>query len=361
LAYAFYVTGKTALVRFALEQADDDLQRARLVLQKNAMPELLPLVLADLGLVHFWLQAENRALGLCRQAVELAQKTQRPLLIGQTMLARSQVAYYQGKYEEALRAVNEAVELVRMTSPYLLAALYLQRAKIFLVEDRFGRALSNLHLAEELYTKMEDVPGRLRLYLLWGRGYAIGLDDWEAALVWLDKARAQLAKLVKIGGTAVVESVQLRLGLACVAFHTKQWAQAEALLAEAETEATAVGLKWWLPHIFYWQGKLKLADNQKGEAEALLLTALTAVSNGGNPEQRPLILLEMALLQSETSSRRWQYLEMCLTAISDRTRHRDKMVCLQKAAAALSLAPEPRQRQMAVDCLAALSQVPDSQ
>ncbi|NJN55569.1 MAG: hypothetical protein HC804_12925 [Anaerolineae bacterium] len=114
--------------------------------------------------------------------------------------------------------------------------------------------MTDLQAATDLLAMMDDGLTRLRLNLVWGSQYCVAMAEWEAALEWLDKARAQLEVLQKTGGTAVPESVQLRIGLAQIALHTRQWPQASSLLAAAQNEATAHHLIWLQPALDYWQG-----------------------------------------------------------------------------------------------------------
>lgn len=356
LARAFLLIGQAALARFELERADDELRKARMILLKEPDAALMPVVLENLGIVRFCLHAFKRADALCRQAVELAQQFEQPTLLGKTMLTLAQLSYLCGQVDDSLRLANEAVELVRTTSPNLMAALHLHRAKVYLYNGRFSEAFNSLEQADELYARMDDHVGRFRLYLLWGRRYYPGISEWELALTYLDKARQQLAKLQRIGGTAVVESIHLRFGLAQIALHTNQLTQAETLLVEVESELAGIDLDYWKPELLYWQSKGHIAQNKTQRAREALLTAERLAANQNSPELLPLILLDLALLFPEDDKRHWQYLEKCVSAATVRARVMDKLYCLKVAGQKLVQSSDSRLNQIGVDCLTVVQQ-----
>ncbi|HUM69765.1 MAG TPA: hypothetical protein PLK31_13080, partial [Chloroflexota bacterium] len=213
----------------------------------------LPELLAALGLVRGQQGALPRAAELCQHAVDVSQQLALPMPTAMALLALAQVRLRQGRAWEAVQTAAEGAELALATSPRLLVHLLLLHAEGLLYDGRFPEAQADLQSAGDLLVVMDDDLARLRLSLLWGGVYYSGLADWAAALGWLDKARAQLAALQKTGGTAVPESIALRLGLAQVAYHTKQWGQAVSLLAAAESEAGGRGLVWLQPALAYWR------------------------------------------------------------------------------------------------------------
>ncbi|NJN55570.1 MAG: hypothetical protein HC804_12930 [Anaerolineae bacterium] len=81
---------------------------------------------------------------------------------------------------------------------------------------------------------------------------------------------------------------------------------------------------------------------------------VTAVSQGGCPDELPLLLLRLAQLTPAQDVRRWSFLERCVTAVYDRARHADKLLCLQEAGRLLLHAPDPRLRRIGAGCLAAI-------
>jgi hypothetical protein len=180
-------------------------------------------------------------------------------------------------------------------------------------------------------------------------------------LGWLDQARAQLAILGKAGGTAAPEAVRLRLGLAQLALHTRQWTQAESLLVAAQAEVAALGapgLPWLRPAVAYWQGR---AHEEQGEpllARQAYQEGLTAVTQGGNPDELAPLLLRLARLCPADTPRHWEYVEGCVVAVYDRARYVDKMTCLQEAGALLLRSPDARLRRIGSGCLAAVSPQP---
>ncbi len=352
-ARAAYLAGWAAAGHSHLSQAEAYLRQARVVAKTSRQIGLLPAVLAALGWVRCRQGAWRHGAELCQQAIDVAQQHELALPAAEAMRLLAQVRLRQGRAREAVQTVTEAAELTRAAAPRLLAHLLILRAVALVYDGRFPEALADLKQAESLLGMMDDTSGRLRLYLAWSR-YCTGLADWAAALGRLDQAREQLALLGKMGGTAVSESIGLRVGLAQIALHTRQWSQAASLLAAAQGEVTASGLTWWQPAVAYWQGMVHVAVADETAAKLAYRQALMAVTRGGNPDDLPLILLRLGQLTPAEDARHWEYLERCVTAVYDRVRYADKLVCLQEAGALLVHAPDGRLRRIGAGCLAAL-------
>jgi tetratricopeptide (TPR) repeat protein len=368
VAHAHQLAGQAAIGQRQWALAEVQLHTSRTILQtmRQARAEgtaeaaggqyhaLLPELLAALGLVRCQQGALPRATELCQHAVDVAQRLELPFPLAAALLALAEVRLIQGQAAEAAQAAREGAELARTVSPRLLAQLLIKKAEALLYDGRFPDALATLQMAAGLLAVMDDGLTRLQLYLVWGVEQCLGTGDWEAALANLDKARAQLAALQKTGGTAVPESVALRLGLARIALHTRQFSQAAALMAAAEQEAAVHGLVWQRPVLAYWQGMVHRALGDGAAAEQAWRAGVTAVSHGGCPDDLPLLLLRLGQLMPPEDRRRWEYLERCVTAVYGRARHADRLLCLQEAGRLLLEAPDTRLRRIGSGCLAAV-------
>jgi class 3 adenylate cyclase len=355
LARAGYLAGLAAAGQFQWPLAEAHLEQARALLKEHRLVRPLPELLVALAMLR-----SKQAVELCQQAVDIAQQHELTIPAVQAMLLLAKTRLTQGRAQDAVQMATEAVELARAATPRLLAHLLVLRAEGWVYDGRFPEALADLKQAQGLFAAMDDGLGQLRLYLAWS-DYCTGQGDWAGALPWLDKGREQLAALQKTGGTArsgfglaVSEAVQLRLGLAKVALHTRQWPQAASLLAVAQADVAAHQLLWWRPALFYTQGQVQEAVGNPVVAEKAYQAALTAVNQGGNPDERPLIFLQLAQLTPAEDVRHWEYLEGCVTAVYDRARHTDKITCLQTAGTLLLQAPDLRLRRIGAGCLAAV-------
>lgn len=361
LARAYLLAGQAAAAQQQWAVAETQLHQARLILKDHSPSRSearaqspLPELLAALGLVRCQQGALPRAAELCQHAVDVAQQMALPIPTATALLALAQVRLRQGRAEEAVQTAAEGAELALAASPRLLVHLLLMHAEGLLYDGRFPEAHTDLQSADELLAVMDDDLARLRLSLLWGGAYYTGLADWAAALGRLDRARVQLATLQKMGGTAIPESISLRLGLAQVAYHTGQWEQAITLLTAAEEETTSHNLVWWQPAVAYWQGRVQVATGDVAAAAAVYRAGVTAVSQGGCPDDLPLLLLRLGQLTPPDEARRWEYLEGCVTAVYERSRQTDKQLCLQEAGTLLLDAPTARLRRIGAGCLAAI-------
>ena len=91
------------------------------------------------------------------------------------------------------------------------------------------------------------------------------------------------------------------------------------------------------------------------QAHRFFQKGFQAVEAGGNPDELPLILLQLGLTAREMEDERcWHYLETAVQAARQRARHTDQLVTLHKAGQALRSAPNPHLRQLGQATLASL-------
>ena len=279
------------------------------------------------------------ALQYIGQALDLLMDESDPLLLGQTQLTLSRVQLRLGHADAALTAAETAVASLRSAGTNALAHGLTHRAEVQIYLGQFEAALADLQSADELFDDMDDMPGQLKLYLLWGVGYHAGLGDWQQARHRLVRAGQLLKAQSNDEGTVVQEGVQLWLGMAHVALNAEHWQQAQMLLQKALTAVASPNLVWWQPAAYYGWGMLLLARAKDGERETVVAEAhryfqkaLQAVETGGCPDERPLILLQLGLTARELKDEKcWDYLETAVQAAHQRARYTDRQTTLKHA------------------------------
>jgi len=128
--------------------------------------------------------------------------------------------------------------------------------------------------------------------------------------------------------------------------------QAETLFQKALRAIEGRKLNWWRSMVLYQLGMVQVARQAEGGGIRPFFTkALQAISNGGCPDDLPLILLQLAKLAGD-EEKRWQLLEACLSAAWRRSRDSDKVNCFREAGELLLNADAPRLRRLGGNCLA---------
>jgi hypothetical protein len=99
----------------------------------------------------------------------------------------------------------------------------------------------------------------------------------------------------------------------------------------------------------YWLGMAEL-DKDEAAASSQFQKALEAVERGGNPDMLPLVLLQLALLESEVE-RRERYLVSSVKAANIRAAYRERIACFRIAGPLLTVSANADLRQMGERCL----------
>ena len=102
-------------------------------------------------------------------------------------------------------------------------------AAVYIYQGHFEAGLADLQMGGKLFEGREDVPGQLKLYLLWGVEYNGGLGDWRQARRRLVRVGQLLTAQPKDEGPVVQEGVQLWLGMGNIALHTRRLPHAHSL------------------------------------------------------------------------------------------------------------------------------------
>ncbi len=242
--------------------------------------------------------------------------------------------------------------LVRTTSHNIQAHMLNHRVAVYCYDGRFAEALTDLQMAVDLFQKMDDALGLLQTYLLWGFEYSQGCRDWQEARRRLVQVGQLVASQPEDAGMYVQEAARLWLGLGIAALHTGHLSQAEMLFQKALRAVESRKLLWWRPVVLYQMGMVQVARRADvGETRPFFKRAHQAVTNGGCPDQLPLILLQLAKLADDEETHR-QLLEACVSAAIRRSRYSDKVICFREAGELLLNADTPRLRRLGGSCLA---------
>ena len=306
-----------------------------------------------------------------QEALDLLQAESDPLLLGECQLVLSQMQMRLGQAGLALNTVETAVATLRSAGANGLAHGLVHRAAVHIYLGQFAHALSDLQLAGDLFDDMDDTPGQLKLYLLWGYDYHGGLGDWRQARRRLVRVGQLLKAHPKDDGMVVQEGIRFWLSLGHVALNTGKLAQAEKYLRQALTAVAPQRLVWWQPAAYHAWGLLLLAQAKSAgavgeakqtavaEAHSYFQKGFQAVEFGGNPDELPLILLQLGLTAEKLGNERcWHYLETAVQAAQQRARFADKQWVLEQASGRLQRAPTDHLQELGHSALALA--LPDS-
>ena len=354
LARAYLVWGQSLAALADWSAAAETLAQAETIFRTTGQPvDLVPVLLAQAD-VQSQRQLSDAALQPVEEALALLKNESDPCLFGQTQLRLSQVQLRLGQADLALTAAVTAVASLRSAGTNGLAHGLTHRATVNIYLGQFELALADLQLAGKLFDEMDDVPGQMKLYLLWGYEYHGGLGEWPQAQQRLVRAGQLLHAPAKDEGVLLPDLIRLWLGLGQVALHTSRWEQAASLLQKLLTAVAPARLFWWQPAVFYaWGmlllGRAKAAERETAVAEAhrFFRKALQAVEAGGCPDELPLILLQLGLTALEMGDdRSWDYLKTAVPAAHQRARHTDRQFVLRLAGKALLKASDAHLREL---------------
>ncbi len=356
-ARAYWLWGRSLLALTDMAAATDKLQQAETLFQDSQQPKMLAQVLLTLADVYSCQQPGSNALEPVREAEALIQEETDPTCLGQKALTLSRVQLRLGRADQALAAAETAVINFRSAGLNPLVHSLLHRAEVCIYLGQFEAAWVDLQRANDLLDGMDDVPGKLKLHLLWGVGYHGGLGEWRQAQQRLAQVRQLLSAQPKEKELVVEADIQLWLGLAQVALNTERWPEADSLLRRVL--AVVSPESWWRPAALYLWGILLLARPAENERKTAVAQAhqsfregLQAVHAGGCPDELPLILLQLGLTAREMGDERcWYYLETAVQAAHQRARHTDRLLVLQQAGQVLLDAPDVNLQQLGQEAL----------
>ncbi|MBK7895289.1 MAG: hypothetical protein IPJ90_10520 [Anaerolineaceae bacterium] len=363
LGQAYLLWGQALVALADWSAAATKLTQAEAILRPSKYTLALVPVLTALAEVQALQQPGEAPPQSLQVALNLLQTESEPLLLGQVQLRLSQAHLRLGQTGLALSAAETAVAHLRSAGPNPLAHGLVHRAAVLIYLGHFAPALADLQLAGNLFDGMDDIPGQLKLYLLWGYDYHGGLGDWRQARRRLVRVGQLLKAHPKDEGMVVQEGLRFWLSLGQVALNSGRLPQAEKLLRQVLTAVAPRRLVWWQPAAYHAWGRLLLAQAEAvggggngetavREAHQFFQKGFQAVEAGGCPDELPLILLQLAnTAHTLGDDRCWHYWETAVQTAIQRARHTDRQFVLQQAGEALAQAPLPHLQQVGQQAL----------
>ena len=351
LARAFYLRGMTAVMQMAGARAAENLAQAAALAETMGDQALRIGVLTAQALADNLVGGLEAALAGAATAVSQAREGEVSLELAQACYWQSVILLRAGRPEEALAAAEEAAALLNGVSPNLLAHALTQRAAVHIYRGQAAAAAADLQLAADLLEGTEDAPGLAAVYLLWGYEYGRIAPDGNQTRGRLERARQLLEAYLEEDGFSAAW-IRLYLGLSQAELDQGQTDEARLWLAKAVALAQAEGTVWQRPSVWYLWGETVLAAGDRRYARELFSEALTAVHEGGCPDDLPLILLQLARLTAKRDTHRLRFFEAAVSAAHERSRFPDKLTCFREAGAILAEVDDGRLRRIGEGCLA---------
>lgn len=312
---------------------------------------LLITVWQAMGMVYRDQNRMDLAVKTCQEALALARENRSRSLVVTALYNLARVNLRLGYAHKALESIEEALQIVESISQNWLAHMLTHRASIKIYLGDFSQAYQDLKRAVALLETMDDALGLLRARLIWGVDYYRAQNNWAAAQQQL----VQVGEIIteQKGGSEMhlPEAARLWLGLSQTALYTEQREQAKDLLNKAMRVIEMNKLAWWRPAALYLKGLIQVQENDLRRAQKTFKTAVQQINEGGNPDELPLLLWQLATI-SEDEQKKYQLLEACISAAQNRSRYCDKLACYKAAGPILSCSEEPRLKQLGNICLA---------
>jgi tetratricopeptide (TPR) repeat protein len=348
LAQAYVLAALAASGLYEHTQALAHLEKAKKVCERVQNNYRIVNIFTALALTQYDQVQLEEALATALQAAEQGRGDKRPISLSLALLVLSQVYLRLGQPEESLAAVNEAIRVVQTISRNVMARLLVQRTAVNLYTGQLLPAYTDLRDTSRLLEGMDDPQASMELYLLWQEFYR-ERNELTEAQAYLGRVNQLLT--TQTAEKATITEIQIRFWLATaqITHQLQRTEQTKSLCQLALQSCLARNLLWWLPMAHYWLG---MAELDKGEAAASsqFQNALEAVERGGNPDMLPLILLQLALLESEVE-RRERYLVSSVKAANIRAAYRERIACFRIAGPLLTVSANADLRQMGERCL----------
>ncbi|HEX6387042.1 MAG TPA: tetratricopeptide repeat protein, partial [Anaerolineae bacterium] len=189
LARAYQWSGISASASGDHETALAHLQRAQSLCTATGNNARLARVLEAIAFVYFSQKQLEYALNAMESSVNLSREYSIPANVASALSNVALVQLQLGQAEEALKSLNEAIELVQDVSRNFLARFIGNRAEILAYLGRFPQALTNFNEALDLYTAMDDEQGLLDVYVVLGYEYYCMLGEWDKARFCFEQAQ----------------------------------------------------------------------------------------------------------------------------------------------------------------------------
>lgn len=335
-ATAYTWAGRAALALGEADLAMAHLKQAEMLCVRLGDRAFLHRVWGGLAMLYAWRGESQMAFTLAQRSVIQARQLVAPVHVSGALLEMARLHFWYGETARGLEHLTEGVGLARGTSPSRLAQVLLSRVMMLAYLGRYADALTDLEEVVELLTRMDDTAATIELHLLWAAEWHLPQKGWEAARSHFAKVQATLEMYPAEGQDVfLVARLRLWLGMACLEWQAGTLERAELFLNAAATLLQAYPLPWWETVRLYLLGMVGLKRGDKVAAAKRLREAQTEISNGGNPDYQPLLLL--ALADCTTSEReRIAFLAQSVQAARQRARWVDKLRVFAAAGPILS-------------------------
>ncbi|MCL4265014.1 MAG: AAA family ATPase [Anaerolineae bacterium] len=326
LASAYTWAGWAASSQMHYELALSYLNHAEQICVAESDNFRLALVMEALSYTYYLRKEMELSLAAMQRSVALSRQFSTPINLGIALNNIGFVQYMLGRYSEAVQTFDEAVIIGRESGRNLLVPALSNRAAALCGMGNFSAALLDFQEADELLRSMNYPSLWVETRLFWGFEYYCALEDWEQAHYQFEQA-SELIDLQPEGFNE--ERVRLLLGLGLVDLKRGFLPEAQARLSEADSLINEKGFVWWRPVADYFLGLLWLQKQEPETAKRYFDQGQEATEQAGCPDYKPLILLQLALL--EKSEKQVDYLEQCVAAANKRSRYLDRIRCLKEA------------------------------
>lgn len=280
-----------------------------------------------MAMVYRDLRYDQIAIETAQKAVAAARDAGSPSQIGISLFNLARVHMRVGEPQLALVSSNEAIDLIRPISLNWYAHILSNRADIHVYLGNLPQALHDLKTSVELFESMDDPLGLLRARLVWGISYCRAQNDWYAAQQQLVEVGELVAGQMSESEMYKPEAARLWLGLGQTALHQGHFEQAHQLLSKAKRVIEKDGLTWWTPAVMYLLGLLLCqSSNDRLRAQRCFSLGITAVEQGGNPDELILLYWQLAELADDATEKQ-RFLAACAEAGERRARFFDKIAC----------------------------------
>ncbi|MCP4426640.1 MAG: AAA family ATPase [Chloroflexi bacterium] len=347
LARAYQWRGNAAAATGRHDDALDYLNRAQTLCLTSQNNNRLARVLEAVAFVYYIQKKLAQAQEAMQESITLSRYVSNPANIASSLSNLALIQFQLGQALDALTSLNEAISLAEDTSRNFLAQFIGNKAEILAYLGKFGEAFAGFNDAINMFMTMDDQQGLLEVYLLMGYEYHLPLGQYREAQELFSQAKELL------NTSSFDPEIQARwlIGVAQIELHDGDLPRAEVLLDEAQGQITQNDLSWWYPTVLYFRGLCKIQLNEFADAQKIFQQAMATVSKGGNPDYLPLIVFELARLNSDDESKYLFYLEQCVQFAQERGRFLDRVRCLRQAGQKLVNHPDGQIRQLGKNCL----------
>ena len=326
VARAYQWLGRAANGKHNYELALFCLHQGERICQVTHNQKRLANILEGIAHVHFNQGDFPAALEVMQRSVGLSRNFSIPVNVASALNNIALMQSMLGQPQEALQTYNEAITLVQDASRNFLAHMLTNRAAVQAYLGYIVAAQKDFQEATNHFVAMDDAYGVAESYSLWGFEYSNVVQEWEAAAAQF--AQAQRA-LDERPDAYPEQQVRVWLGQCQMALQQGDIERVVEWLDAADLLIADKNLVWWQSVAAYFRGKYHCYQSELEVAEACFRLGETAVAQGGSPDYLPLIFLELAALVTDHS--RETYLVQSIEAAQKRSRHRDRLHCLQTA------------------------------